>query len=60
MPGCTWATGALRRGEWPRCKLIAEETAKELKARQEAHEALFREVNEILEGVWKDSDGISP
>jgi len=46
--------------ECPRCKLIAEETAKELKARQEAHEALFREVNEILEGVWKDSDGISP
>jgi len=35
-------------GECPRCKLIAEEAAKELKARQEAQEALFREIEEIL------------
>ena len=36
-------------GECPRCKLVTEEDAKELKERQEDREALFREVEEILE-----------
>jgi len=33
----------------PRCKLVTEEAAKELKEQQEAEEALFREIEEILE-----------
>jgi len=36
-------------GGCPRCKLITEEPAKELKEQQEAEEALFREIEEILE-----------
>jgi hypothetical protein len=36
-------------GECPRCKLITEEAAKELKAQREAQEALFHEIEEILE-----------
>ncbi len=36
-------------GGCPRCKLVTEEAAKELKERQEAEEALFREIEEILE-----------
>ena len=38
-----------RIGECPRCRLAAREAAKELKERQEARDALFREVEEILE-----------
>jgi len=36
-------------GGCPRCKLVTDEDAKELKERQEDREALFREVEEILE-----------
>lgn len=36
-------------GGCPRCKLVTAEAAKELKEQQEAEEALFREVEEILE-----------
>jgi hypothetical protein len=36
-------------GECPLCELITRETARELKERQKAQEALFREVEEILE-----------
>jgi len=36
-------------GECPRCRLAAKEGAKELKERGEAHEALFREIEEFLE-----------
>ena len=35
-------------GKCPRCKLIAEETAREIQEKQEMREALFREVEEIL------------
>lgn len=35
--------------ECPRCKLVRGEAAKELNGRQETLEALFREVDEILE-----------
>jgi hypothetical protein len=35
-------------GECPRCKLMAEETARDIEAKQEMQEALFREVEEIL------------
>ena len=36
-------------GECPRCKLITEEAGKEAKERQEVQEALFREIEDILE-----------
>ena len=36
-------------GECPRCKLMVEQTARDIEARQEMREALFREVREILE-----------
>ena len=36
-------------GECPRCRLAAKEGAKRLKQRQEMREALFREIEEILE-----------
>ena len=36
-------------GECPRCRLAAKEGAKKLKERGEAHEALFREIEEFLE-----------
>ena len=36
-------------GECPRCRLAADEGAQELQERQEALDALFREVEEILE-----------
>ena len=36
-------------GECPRCKLLVEETARDIEERQEMREALFREVGEILE-----------
>ena len=35
-------------GACPRCKMIAEETARDIKEQQEMREALFREVEEIL------------
>ena len=35
--------------ECPRCRLAVREAAKELQERQEARDALFREVEEILE-----------
>ena len=41
--------------ECPRCKLMGEETAKDIKMRQEMRKALYREVDEILEEGWKDS-----
>ena len=36
-------------GECPRCKMMVTETARDIEARQEMREALFREVGEILE-----------
>jgi len=36
-------------GECPRCKLMVEQAARDIEARQEMREALFREVGEILE-----------
>ena len=42
-------------GECPRCKMMGEETARDIKARQDMREALFREVEEILEEGWEDS-----
>lgn len=42
-------------GECPRCKLIAEEMAGDIKAKQQMREALFREVEEILKERWGDS-----
>ena len=36
-------------GECPRCRLAAKEGAKRPKERGEAHEALFREIEEFLE-----------
>jgi len=36
-------------GECPRCKLVTEEDAQELKEKDEGHEALFREIEETLE-----------
>jgi hypothetical protein len=43
-------------GECPRCKLIAQEMARDIETqRGEMEEALFREVDEILEEGWKDS-----
>jgi hypothetical protein len=41
--------------ECPRCKLIVEETARDIKERQEMREVLLREVEEILEERWEDS-----
>ena len=41
-------------GECPRCKLVVEETAKDIKVRQEMREALSREVDKILEEGRKD------
>ena len=41
--------------ECPRCKLIVEETARDTQARQEMREALFKEVEEILEKGQRDS-----
>ena len=38
-----------RASDCPRCKLMTEETARDIKAKQEMREALFREVKEILE-----------
>jgi phage FluMu protein Com len=35
-------------GKCPRCKLIAEETARDVKARQDMQEASFREMEETL------------
>ena len=35
--------------ECPRCRLVTQEGARELKEREEAREALFREIEEILE-----------
>ena len=35
-------------GECPRCRLAAKEGAKRLRERGEAHEALFREIEEFL------------
>jgi hypothetical protein len=35
-------------GECPRCKMMAEETARDIQAKQEMREAVFREVEEIL------------
>ncbi len=37
-------------GECPRCKLVIEETARDIRVQQEEREALFREIEEILEG----------
>ena len=31
-------------GECPRCKMMAEDTARDIEARQDTREALFREV----------------
>ena len=42
-------------GECPRCKLMAEKTARGINAKQEMREALFREVEEILEEGWEES-----
>ena len=39
-------------GECPRCKLMVEETARDIEARQKMQEALFREVEKILEEIW--------
>ncbi len=36
-------------GERPRCRLIVEEGAREVKQRQEMREALFRKIEEFLE-----------
>ena len=35
-------------GECPRCKLMTEEIARDIQAKQEMREALFKEVEEIL------------
>ena len=37
-----------KAGECPRCKLMVEETARDIEAKQKMREALFREVGEIL------------
>lgn len=43
-------------GECPRCKLMAEETARDVEVRQdEMRKALFKEVDEILEEGREDS-----
>ena len=42
-------------GECPRCKLMVEETARGIEAEREMREALFREVEEILEQSWDES-----
>jgi hypothetical protein len=41
-------------GECPRCKLMNEEAARQIQARQEERVALFREVEDVLRG---DDDG---
>jgi hypothetical protein len=41
-------------GECPRCKLMNEEAARQIRARQEERAALFREVEDVLRG---DDDG---
>jgi hypothetical protein len=41
-------------GECPRCKLMNEEAARQIRARQEERVALFREVEDVLRG---DDDG---
>jgi hypothetical protein len=41
-------------GECPRCKLMNEEAARQIQARQEERAALFREVEDVLRG---DDDG---
>lgn len=43
-------------GECPRCKMMAEETARDIETRQEMREALFREIEEILEEGWENSN----
>jgi len=35
-------------GQCPRCKMMAEETARDIEAKQEMQEALFKEVEEML------------
>ena len=42
-------------GVCPRCKLIVKETARDIEARQDMREAMFREVETILEEGWEDS-----
>jgi hypothetical protein len=37
-----------RAGECPQCKLMVEETARDIQAKQEMREALFKEVEKIL------------
>ena len=44
---CGFALDGVR--QCPRCRLAAKEGAKKLKERGEAHEALFREIEEFLE-----------
>jgi hypothetical protein len=41
-------------GECPRCKLMNEEAARQIRARQEEQVALFQEVEDVLRG---DDDG---
>jgi hypothetical protein len=41
-------------GECPRCKLMNEEAARQIRARQEERAALFQEVEDVLRG---DDDG---
>ena len=42
-------------GECPRCKMQVEETARELRERQE-RDALFREIDQIVEEQWDGDD----
>jgi len=50
---CGFALNELR--ECPRCKLQIEKTARGLRVRQRRAE-LFREIDEIVEEKWEDSD----
>lgn len=49
---CGFAMG--KAMECPRCKLMNEEAARRIRARQEERAALFQEVEDVLRG---DDDG---
>jgi hypothetical protein len=53
---CGFATDEV--GECPRCKLMNEEAARQIQARQEERAALFREVEDVLRG--DDDDRAQP
>jgi hypothetical protein len=53
---CGFAMGEV--GECPRCKLMNEEAARQIRARQEERAALFREIEDVLRG--DDDDRAQP